>query len=223
MIHYHGTPITPLSKLEQMAGRNLCVRYGEHDQVETCFQIAQAVMLDNGAYPAWTKGVGTDWLGFYEWVETWLDYQTAWAVIPDVIDGDAAANDALILEWPFGNRGSPVWHLHEPIDRLKRLVDTWPRVCFGSSGEYADPTSYRWRCRIDEAFNAICDDLPSVWIHMLRAMKQACEGPWPFASADSTNTARNHHRHASPLAIAAYWDGIQPPPRWVPRMQEVVA
>jgi hypothetical protein len=36
------------------------------------------------------------------------------AVVPDVIDGTEADNDALLTEWPLGwFFGAPVWHMHE--------------------------------------------------------------------------------------------------------------
>jgi hypothetical protein len=73
---------------------------------------------------------------------------------------------------------------------------------------------------MDEAFNAICPNggKTPVPIHMLRAMKQATEGSWPFASADSTNAGQNGHR-SSTLEIAEQVDARRPPPRWEPREQ----
>jgi hypothetical protein len=50
----------------------------------------------------------------------------------------------------WGIPGAPVWHLHESLDRLRRLCDYTNRVCFGSSGAYATR-------RVEEAFNAISD------------------------------------------------------------------
>lgn len=62
-----------------------------------------------------------------------------WAVIPDVIDGDEDANNALLVSWSLRGlpKGAPVWHLHESLDRLQRLAAGYERVCFGSSGSYA--------------------------------------------------------------------------------------
>jgi hypothetical protein len=106
-IHYHGTPITPTAeKLLPLAGRHFCVRFGAHDQDEICHRIGQSVMLDNGAFSFWRQGRPTDWGGYYSWAERWLEYPTTWAVIPDVIDGDVEANDALVSEWPFASRGN---------------------------------------------------------------------------------------------------------------------
>ena len=91
---------------------------------------ASSVMLDNGAFSAWRRGIVIDWKNYYRRAEPWLrNSPTTWAVIPDVIDGDEAANDLLIRQWPFGEAGAPVWHMHEPLDRLLRLADQWPKVC----------------------------------------------------------------------------------------------
>lgn len=157
MIHYHGTPITPREKLYELAGRNFCVSYAEPRDVAVCHSIGQSVMLDNGAFTFWRGGRQPDWNGYYKWAEEWLDYPTTWAVIPDVIDGDPEANDRLLVEW-FQRRlpkGAPVWHLHEPIDRLRRLANGYERVCFGSSGQYREVGSDGWHRRVSEAFDEL--------------------------------------------------------------------
>lgn len=213
-IHYHGTPITPRAVLEHLAGRNFCVSFFRPDDVEWCHRFGQSVMLDNGAFSVWRSGKSVDWLDFYGWAEQWLAYPTTWAVIPDVIMGDAAANDALIGQWPHGQRGAPVWHMHEPIDRLKALCDGWERVCIGSSAEYQVVGADNWHHRMTEAMNAICQTgrVPT-WLHMLRGMNAARWG-YPFASVDSTDIARNHNRKNNPREMADTWDAIQCSPMW---------
>ena len=137
-MHYHGTPITPRTVLHELAGRCFCVRYGEHRDADVCHEIGQSVMLDNGAFSFWRQNVATDWPGYYRWCAQWLEHWATWAVIPDVIDGTEEENDALLAEWPFGGRGAPVWHMHESLGRLGRLVEGWPLVCIGSSGDYSE-------------------------------------------------------------------------------------
>jgi hypothetical protein len=231
-MHYHGTPITPRAKLLELAGRCFCVRYGEHRDVEVCHEIGQSVMLDNGAFPAWTQGKATDWPGYYAWCERWLEHWTTWAVIPDVIDGDEAANDRLLDVWPFGHRGAPVWHMHESLARLAGLVNAWPLVCIGSSGEYAALGSSRWERRMAQAMHAACDPrgVPYTRLHMLRGLNYA-GGPYPFCSADSTNVARNHagtndgRARKSALRMASEIDARQCPARWhsQPQQEELAA
>lgn len=221
MIHYHGTPITPTAELLTLAGRNFCVSFAAPAQVRTCHEIGQSVMLDNGAFTFWRGGASPDWAAFYDWAEPWLDHPTTWAVIPDVIDGDEAANDRLLVEWwqrrlPRG-KGAPVWHLHEPLDRLRRLAHGYDRICFGSSGAYRDVGTDPWRRRVERAFNTISDDAGRVntWVHMLRGMSMSGQH-YPFGSVDSTDVAQNHHLpHKSALSIANRWDGLQTPARWV--------
>lgn len=226
MIHYHGLPLTPRTKLYELAGRCFCVRYGESRDVDVCHEIGQSVLLDNGAYSFWTKNQPTDWPGFAEWARPWLDYRTTWAVMPDVIAGDEEENDRL-MTWLYVNakdvweRSAPVWHLHESIDRLKRLCQGYGRVCVGSSGAYRKPGTQAWAYRMDEAFNAVCGNGPApVWLHMLRAMDEAINGDWPFASADSTNVSRNHAGNnqgrlaRSPRLMAEEIDRRQAPARW---------
>lgn len=215
-IHYHGTPITPRAVLQTLSGKFFCVRYGRHEDVKICHLIGQGVLIDNGAFPAWRSGAPVDWPGFYRWVEPWLEYKTTWAIIPDVIDGSEEANDALIKQWPYGTRGAPVWHMHEPIPRLVRLTKQWPRVCIGSSSQYKTLRSPIWHNRMIEAMNAICGDGPApVWLHMLRGMAMA-GSIYPFASLDSTDIARNHNRPQNvALDMARRWDSAQCPARWI--------
>lgn len=220
-MHYHGTPITPRRVLGQLAGRCFCVSHSAPGDIEVCHQIGQSVMLDNGAFSRWRTGQPTDWPAYYQWAERWLEYPTSWAVIPDVIDGTTEANDALIDQWPFGDRGAPVWHLHEPISRLLDLAGQWPRVCIGSSGAYSTVGAPTWHRRMETVMNRLCGNGPvPVWLHMLRGMALA-GSEYPFASVDSTDIARNHNRptNRDPLEMALRWDAIQNPARWVFRAQ----
>ena len=220
MIHYHGTPITPQAAFRRLAGRSFCVSHANPQNVGIAHEIGQSVMLDNGAFTHWKAGRPcSDWSAYYLWVEKWLRYRTTWSVIPDVIGGCEEENDALIEEWPHGSRGAPVWHLHESMERLGRLVREWPIVCLGSSGKYADPGTDLWHDRMVEAMDIACDGdgAPRAWLHMMRGLKFA-GGIYPFASADSTNIARNHATvKRDPLAMALEIDARQTPAVWVPR------
>jgi hypothetical protein len=227
-LHYHGLPITPVDVLLRLAGRCFCVSFAAKSQVKTAHQIGQAVMLDNGAFSLWRAGKATDWPGYYRWADEWLDYPTTWAVIPDVIEGTDEENDALVRAWPFGDRGAPVWHMHEPVDRLLRLCDGFARVCFGSSGQYATVGNAPWRRRAGEAFGALSKRharLP--WIHMLRGLALAGD-VFPFASMDSTNVARNHAGNRTrntaakdARAMAEQIDALQCPARWERRPEQI--
>ena len=69
----------------------------------------------------------------------------------------------------------------------------WPRVCIGSSGDYAQVGSNGWHARMREAMDSLCGTGPvPVWLHMLRGLN-LCGSEYPFASADSTNIAANHN------------------------------
>lgn len=215
MIHYHGTPITPVSALYSLAGRHFCVSHANPQDVARCHQIGQSGMLDNGAFSKWKRKKATDWQAFYAWAENWLGYPTTWAVIPDEIDGGSQIQDALVREWPFGHKGAPVWHMDEPVSRLVKLSDEWPRVCIGSTREYAVVLSPAWVRKMDECWNELAKRhrfLPA--IHMLRGMQ--CSGlGWPFASVDSTDVAQNHNRpQNTPRSMADRWDAMQCPGKW---------
>jgi hypothetical protein len=223
MLHYHGTPITPIARLYELAGRCFCVSHIRTQDVTRVHAIGQSVMLDNGAFSKWKRGAETDWPAFYEWRDKWLDFPTTWAIPPDVIDAPSQEQDGLLNEWPHGKRqAAPVWHMDEPIARLCRLVDEgWARVCIGSTAEYRIVLSEAWERRMD----SIWDDLAQTFgrtppIHMLRGMQ--CSGlRWPFASVDSTDIAQNHNRPQNTVrAMADRWDAMQCPGRWVTRSSE---
>lgn len=218
-IHFHGTPITPHKELMKLAGRHFCISFAQPQQVEDCHRIGQSVLIDNGAYTFWRMKSLPNWKGYYDFCNKWLIYPTTWAIIPDVIEGSEEENDKLIRQWPFGRlQGAPVWHLHEPIARLLFIRDMgFAKIAFGSSGEYKTIATRKWHYRIREAFDVLRGDGQSQrrlpWIHMLRGMKLSA-GPYPFASLDSTDAARNHHRKNNVDQIVKEWDAMQCAPHW---------
>lgn len=183
-------------------------------------------MLDNGAFSCKTRGLKFDLNGFYEWAEKHLNHPH-WAVVPDVIDGTLEQQREMVKTWPFRKEfGIPVWHLGMTIDYLLELGDTWGRVCFGSSGEYWNIGNTKWCGRMDEAFNALTKTFGSKipWIHGLRMLGQS-SGPWPLASADSTNVAVNHHiNNKCPNCMATRIDSTNPPSLWtaLPIQEEIL-
>lgn len=220
MIHYHGTPVTPRQFLMEMSGRHFCVSYADPRDIEVCLDIGQSVMLDNGAFSAFTRGKPLDMAGFEAWCETHLRHPH-WAVVPDVIDGGVDQQRELIATWSFPKElSAPVWHLGLPLDWLLELTDSWPRICLGSSGAYWEVGSPVWTRRMDEAFEILTRTrrhLP--WIHGMRMLGQV-NGKWPLASADSTNVARNFKRNGEhPELMAARIDALQPARTWKPDRQ----
>ena len=206
MIHYHGTPLTPIDALYSLAGRNFFVSHARPDDIRRVAAIASSFALDNGAFSQFKRGHKTDWKAYYAWCEEWL-FPGTWAVIPDVIDAGTQEQDALIREWPHGHRGAPVWHMDEPISRLVRLTEQWPRVCIGSSGECATIGTPHWWAQMSRAMRVVCNDdgQPLVKLHGLRMLNPEVFSRFPFASADSTNIARN-------IGIDQTWRGNYMPP-----------
>ena len=206
MIHYHGLPITP-----DKAATSVCssghafVSFRHSGQLGLAVELCQSFAIDNGAFSAWRSGEPiTDWSEFYEWAAMCKKIPSCdFAVIPDVIEGGEAGNDALLAEWPLPKWfGAPVWHMHESIDRLIRLANEWPRICIGSSGQYAFVGNEDWWSRIGTAMRAICDEdgRPMCKLHGLRMLDPKVFTKLPFASTDSTNIGRN-------IGIDKAWHG----------------
>jgi hypothetical protein len=210
LIHYHGTPITPATAaIRAVTGGHAFVSYRHAEQLALVIEVASSFALDNGAFSAWRSGHPVkDWSGYYQWVDglrrlPGFDF----AVIPDVIDGNEEDNDVLLAEWPFPVwAGAPVWHMHESLDRLATLAALWPRVCLGSSGDFAQIGTEGWWRRMGEAMDALCDanGQPSCKLHGLRMLDPEVFTRLPFSSADSTNIAQN-------IGIDSKWKGTYTP------------
>jgi hypothetical protein len=210
MIHYHGLPITPATAaVAAISGGHAFVSFRHPGQLGIAIECAQTFAVDNGAFSAWMSGDPVkDWTPFYEWVDELRRYPAFdFAVIPDVIDGDEAANDALVEEWPHSPFvGAPVWHMHESLARLVRLADQFPRVCIGSSGAFSTVGTTAWYARMAEAMNSVCDERgrPLCKLHGLRMLNPDVFTRFPFASADSTNIGQN-------VGIDSKWKGPYTP------------
>jgi hypothetical protein len=195
MIHYHGTPLKPmLDFVKSFAGKHAMISFENPDQIDVAAEICQSIALDNGAFSAWNQGRQYDFAGYAEWAARWIKHPAVdWCVIPDVIDGSEADNDALLRDWALPKSSSvPVWHLHETLHRLERLLE-YPRVALGSSGQFSTVGDERWWRRIADAMRVVCDKegRPMVKLHGLRMLDPGVFSKLPLSSADSCNVARN--------------------------------
>lgn len=210
-LHYHGLPLTPEAKLEELAGRHVCISHATQRpaQVDLCLSIMQAIMFDNGAFTKFRNGQAMVVSEYYRWLDPMLGHPH-WAVVPDVIDGDVPQQRELVRTWPFPRElGAPVWHLGLPIDYLLELVDEWPTVCLGSSGRFWRIGSPEWCARMDSVTEALFRRrLRAPRLHGLRMMARAGKR-WPLASTDSVNVARNYKRNGvTPGEMAARIDRV---------------
>jgi hypothetical protein len=223
MIHFHGTPCgaTRPDVSRFLAGRHALIPWPRPEDLGAAAEVCQSFCIDNGAFSAWKSGEPiTDWEPYYDFIAEWrLHPGFAWAVIPDVIDGDERAQDSLIAEWldrcPF--EGVPVWHLHESLERLQTLCRTFDTVALGSSGQWATPGTEAWWERMADAMDAICDEQgrPPCKLHGLRMLDPAIFSRLPLASADSTNAVRNS---SGTERFGMYW-----PPTAAQRMDTIAS
>lgn len=206
MIHYHGTPIggTREEVTRFAHGRHFLIPWPRPEDLGTVADVCESFIFDNGAYTFWRQGESVkDWRPYFEFVKLWVRHpRYAYAMIPDEIEGDEEANDRLICKWVnwqgwrgqnWWNNGVPVWHLHESLERLERLVRGWQRVAFGSSGQWMTPGTESWHRRMNEAMRVACDDdgRPRCKLYGLRMLRGDIVARYPFAGADSTNVAQN--------------------------------
>lgn len=177
-----------------LIGRHALVPYPRPDDIAVVAEVCQSFVFDNGAFSVWQRGEKLDVPGYIEWCGEWHRHPGFdWALIPDVIDGTEEDNDSLLSDWPSHIRGTPIWHMHESLDRLERLCWTYPTVALGSSGAWPTPNAAAWWVRMGEAMDAICDPegRPPCRLHGLRMLNPKVFGRLPLSSADSTNATMN--------------------------------
>lgn len=209
MIHYHGGPITPdTCAIRAWTGRHAFISYANARQLDLAAEITQSFALDNGAFSLWNAGKPVNWAGYYRFVDAWRRHpRFDFAVVPDVIDGSEADNDALAADWPFERHlAAVVWHTNESLARLERLAFEWPRVAIGSSAEYDVSKPAALLARMREALPLITDrnGFPHCKLHGLRMLNPRVFTELPLSSADSTNVARN-------IGIDKAWKGTYQP------------
>lgn len=207
--HYHGGPIAPdTCALAAWTGRHAFISYAAPGQIRLAASVAQSYSLDNGAFSFWRANKPVDWEGYYSWVDQWRRHPGFdFAVVPDVIDGTEEENDTLAEKWPFPrHEGAVVWHINESLGRLRRLAETWPRVCIGSSGEWDVSKPRQFLQRAYLAFGAIIgpDRRPICKVHGLRMLNPEIFTKLPLSSADSTMVGRN-------IGIDSAWKGTYQP------------
>tara|TARA_R100001510_G_C7645678_1_gene203038 strand:+ start:638 stop:1420 length:783 start_codon:yes stop_codon:yes gene_type:complete len=207
----HGTPITPKRFLHELKGHSFCVSYMHKEQIEDCINLVgenEILILDNGAFTAWKKGITLDdnhWNGFYAWANDVMDRcPNAVCVIPDVINGSEEENMMLISEAIKGNkikypeRAMAIWHLNESLEMLEKLYRIFNFIGFGSCAEYdiarnGEDSAYMARIKevwANMAWWSIKHDIDRPWIHMMRGLGVLHK--IAFDSADSCNIAMNH-------------------------------
>jgi hypothetical protein len=196
MIAYHGTPLggTRIDAPRFFKGRHAMVSFANQDDLGVVAECCASFVLDNGAFTAWTKGITPDWDKYAEWVSLWSKHPGYdWAILPDVIDGTEDDNWVLQMEYRKLPMGVGVYHLHESFDHLERMINRYPRIALGSSGQWPTPGTRSWWDRMSEIMNFICDDdgRPTVKIHGLRMLDPQIFSRLPLASADSCNAAIN--------------------------------
>jgi len=189
-----GDPIMALQ------GKHACISFAHAEQIDVAVELCQSYIIDNGAFSAWKQGGLLDLEGFAEFVERWHRHPGFdWYLMPDAIDGADAENRIMRAKWrnlvPLSvwRCGVPVWHLHESLETLSELVNSYERVAFGSSGQFAEIGTGAWWQRMAEAMDIATDaeGRPLAKLHGLRMLDPTVYSHFPFASADSTNVARN--------------------------------
>lgn len=198
MIAYHGTPIggNSVEIARFLSGKHALVSFANQQDMNIVAATCASFVLDNGAFTFWKGGKTPDWDEYYRWVNEWVAHPGYdWHLIPDIIDGTEDDNWRLMFQYgrkaPFG---VPVYHMHESMEHLERLVDNYPRIAIGSSGQWPTPGTKSWWARMAEVMAVVCDDQgrPRCKVHGLRMLNPDIFKLLPLGSADSCNCGRNN-------------------------------
>jgi hypothetical protein len=210
----HGTPITSANDvvLKTLGARDYLVSYHRPDQVAWVDENARTWAGDCGTFSFWREGLrggktGEEVFtpefiaGYAAWCRRWClggSGRCKWVVIPDPIGAGTQLLDAFIRDWPADLMpfGVPVFHTDEPVGRLLRLIEQHGRVAIGAVGEHEVIGSDPFSARMDELWDAIVATFGETpWVHMFRSLQLLLpKWRWPFASHDSSDLGRNHHR-----------------------------
>lgn len=205
----HGTPITPISLLDQMVCESFCVSFARPDQIDQCVERQDPhgiLVLDNGAFSIWQSGKGQiDREAFWRWANTFTAVcPQAVAVVPDVIGGSEHDN---LLECSYAlrdgyashpERTMAIWHMDDSLDQFETFARIFNFIGIGSCAQYDVQKNRRgYLARLEEA-RQILDRIEYIegsrpWVHLMRGLGQLATVEWAN-SADSTNVARNHNR-----------------------------
>ena len=201
MIHYHGTPFSGgILGQRALKGRHAFISFATQENVEQIIELTQSFAFDNGAFTSWKQDTEFDMDGYAEWVTKWHRHPGFdFYCLPDCIDGDHHDNQLFRSRWfnavgrDVWAKGWPVFHLHEPLEILTSMMQAYPGICLGSSGDYAEIGTVKWWGRMGEIMRVVTDDegRPLVKLHGLRMLDPSVFSHLPLSSADSTNVARN--------------------------------
>ncbi len=220
MIHYHGTPITPLTVHQAaLTGRHAFVSFATGEgQIAFAASVCQSFAIDNGAFTIWKQGGTLDLEGYAAFIREYQQHPGYdFHLAPDSIEGSEQDQSVLLAQWrnlgllTLDGRCVPVWHLHESLERLGQLCRAFPRVALGSSGEYAEIGTPQWKGRMADAMDAICDEdgRPPCKLHGLRMLNPSIFTKLPLSSADSTNVAQNHNRERKLYGMTPTMAGLK--------------
>jgi hypothetical protein len=204
MLAYHGTPIggNGTEIVRFLKGRHALVSFANQQDIDVVAKVCASFVLDNGAFTFWKRGEqvpggkSPDWDTYVEWVNTWVAHPGFdWWIIPDVIDGTEDDNLKLTFWYrTAAPNGVPVYHMHESLEHLERLIAAFPRIALGSSGQWPTPGTKSWWIRMAEIMSVACDSngRPRVKLHGLRMLNPDVYSALPLSSADSCNAGRNN-------------------------------
>jgi hypothetical protein len=194
MLHYHGLPITPRIILEEaMCPNNFVISMADDRDSKWAIRNAQSILWDSGAWSAYSRGHQIDWNEYYKWLENKM-FHPHFAIAPDIINGTVEEQKKLLCGWPYKKEHSAVvYHFGEPLDRLRELMQIWPKIAIGGSVGIYNPGTEAFASSLDAIFECVAKSGCATWFHALRFHDEASRGHWGIASADSANWARNHN------------------------------
>lgn len=163
------------------------------------------LFIDSGAFSAWRKGVTISLPEYASFLHSHLKFIDVYASL-DVIGDEVASMKNLKDLEAEGLRPLPCWHIGEPLDVLRHMVDNYPYFSIGGMvGRRSRIVTH-----LDEAFSIICDrdGFPKNRIHGFGMGVPGLILRYPWFSVDSSSwlaSSRNGQIWV-PAATPDGWD-----------------
>ena len=152
----------------------------------TNFPLKLDMMLDSGAFSAYTKQEEIDLDAYIAYIKKYESYLTCYINLDVIGDAEATARNQRIME-EAGLHPIPVFHIGEEFSYLKKLMDKYEYIGIGGIANLSGTgESFKF---LNKVFDLICDKegFPRNKLHAFGITNTEAMMGYPWYSVDSTS------------------------------------
>lgn len=150
------------------------------------FPLKLDMMLDSGAFSAYTKGEKVNLDDYMAYIKKYEKYLTCYVNLDVIGDAEATARNQEIME-ANGLKPMPVFHIGEEFVHLKRLMDKYEYIGIGGIANLSGTSeSFIF---LNKVFDMVCDSsgIPQNKLHAFGITNTHAMMNYPWYSVDSTS------------------------------------